>query len=177
MIRLEYFEKSDFTQLINWIHDEELLMNWSGSMFNFPLSEASLDWYISDVNIVDKSSAFVYKVIEVETNEVIGHISLGGISKKNRSGRITRVLIGSSANKGKGYCKQMIRAILKIGFEDFKLHRIELGVYDFNSSAIKCYEKAGLSIEGTSRDCLWYKDEWWSLIEMSILEDEWRNAT
>ena len=175
MIKLEYFEEKDFAQLINWISNEELMMNWSGAMFSFPLTNNSLTWYLSDVNDIEKSSAFVYKAIDTDTNEVVGHISLGNLSTKNKSARISRVLVGDTANKGKGYCKQMVQAVLKIGFGDLKLHRIELGVYDFNTAAISCYKKAGLSIEGTSRDCVLFKEKYWSLIEMSILEAEWRS--
>ena len=175
MIKLEHFEEKDFMQLINWISNEELMMNWSGAMFSFPLTNDSLTWYLSDVNDIKKSSAFVYKAIDTKTNEVVGHISLGNLSTKNKSARISRVLVGDTANKGKGYCKQMVQAVLKIGFEDLKLHRIELGVYDFNTAAISCYKKAGLSIEGTSRDCVLFNGKWWSLIEMSILEAEWRS--
>ena len=69
----------------------------------------------------------------------------------------------------------MVSAVLKIGFEDLKLHRICLGVYDFNKAAISCYKKAGLVIEGTNRDCLLFKTQWWSMVEMSILEEEWRD--
>ncbi len=174
MIKLEYFVKSDCAQLINWIKDEELLINWSGTLFHFPLTEESMNWYIEDINDLNTSSALVYKVKDTETNTVIGHISLGNISRKNQSARITRVLIGDEENKGKGFCKKMIKAILKIGFEDLHLHRISLGVYDFNTSAIKCYQKAGLMIEGNTRECLLVKDKWWSLIEMSILENEWK---
>lgn len=174
MIRLEYFDHNDFDQLIKWISSEELLINWAGSLFNFPLTRTSMEWYLSDTNDPEKSDALVYKVIEEETGETVGHISLGGISRKNRSARISRVLIGNEKSKGKGYCKQMIKAILKIGFEDLKLHRISLGVYDFNLSALKCYQSSGFVIEGTMRDVLLYKEKWWSLIEMGILENEWK---
>ena len=172
MIRLEYFTGNDFTQLKEWITDEETLMNWSGALFSFPLTQKSLDWYIEDVNDITRSEAFVYKVIETATGNVVGHISLGGISKKNKAGRISRVLV-APAYQGKGYCCEMVRAILKIGFEELRLHRISLGVYDVNKSAIRCYQKAGLVIEGTNRDCLLFNGNWWSLMEMSILEDEW----
>jgi RimJ/RimL family protein N-acetyltransferase len=172
MIQLEYFTNNDFEQLKGWITDEETLMNWSGALFNFPLTQKSLDWYIEDVNNIAHSDAFVYKVIETATGEVIGHISLGGISRKNRAGRISRVLV-APAHQGKGYCYQMVKQVLKIGFEELHLHRISLGVYDLNKAAIRCYQKAGLVIEGVNRDCLLFNGSWWSLMEMSILEDEW----
>jgi len=172
MIRLEYFERSDFSQLMEWICDDELLMNWSGALFAFPLTEASLDWYMEDVNEVSRSTAFIYKAIDTETNKVVGHISLGGISKKNSSGRISRVFVDSS-ERGKGFCYQMVKAVLDFGFAELKLHRISLGVYNFNTSAIKCYKSAGFVVEGTQRDVLNFKGKWWSLVELSILEHEW----
>ena len=172
MIRLEYFGPGDFDQLIEWISDEHLLTNWSGAMFRFPLTYEALEWYINETNQPD-ASAFVYKVVEVETGETVGHISLGGISNKNKAARISRVLLGNAA-RGKGYCAPMISAVLKIAFEELNLHRVSLGVYHFNASAIRCYQKAGLKTEGIMRDVLKWKDEYWSLMEMGILEWEWR---
>ncbi|RYD71849.1 MAG: N-acetyltransferase [Sphingobacteriales bacterium] len=174
MIRLEHFEEKDFDQLINWINTEELLINWAGSLFSFPLTKQSMAWYLGDTNDKEKSDALVYRVVEVETGKTVGHISLGGISRKNRSARISRVLIGDNENKGKGYCRQMINAVLTIAFNEMNLHKVSLGVYDYNSSALKCYQSAGFKIEGNMRDVLLYREKWWSLIEMGILEDEWK---
>ncbi len=173
MIQLQHFQAPDFGQLIEWIHNEEILTNWSGSLFNFPLSARSLEWYIENTNIINISDAFVYKALDA-SGEIVGHISLGGISWKNRSARITRVLIGNTAQRGKGCCQGMVKAVLRIAFNELKLHRVSLGVYDNNKAAVKCYEKAGLTIEGIHRDILWYNGAWWSMIEMSILEKEWR---
>lgn len=171
MIRLEYFEQSDFQQLINWINTEELLMNWSGRMFNFPLTQDSLAWYIEDTNNLQKSDAFIYKAVD-ENNTIVGHISLGGISQTNKNARISRVYV-SEEGRGKSICQQMVKAVLKMGFEELKLHRIALGVYDTNQAATKCYEKVGMKIEGTTRDGILYNGNYWSMIEMSMLEHEW----
>ncbi|TCJ12633.1 N-acetyltransferase [Flaviaesturariibacter flavus] len=174
MIRLEYFTRDDFQQLIDWIHNEHLLTNWAGSLFRFPLTKDSLEWYIRDTNDLGESDALVYKVVDTVTDKTVGHVSLGSISRKNRSGRISRVLVGDAAQKGRGLCTAMINALLRIGFEEIGLHRISLGVYDFNHGAIRCYEKCGFVREGVQRDILRYEDHYWSLLEMSILEDEWR---
>lgn len=175
MVKLEHFGKEDFKQLMEWINDEHLITNWAGSLFRYPLTEESLDWYIKDTNDLHTSDAFVYKAIDTQLGKTIGHISLGGISKKNNAARISRVLIGNTTERGKGYCTKMVSAVLKIGFDEMKLHRISLGVYDFNTSAIRCYEKAGFVKEGLMRDVLKYDENtYWSLYEMSILEDEWQ---
>jgi len=173
MIQLEPFGPNDFQQLINWIDNEELLIQWCGSLFSFPLTTKSLEWYVKDTNVINESDAFVYKAVDGETGEVVGHISLGGLSWKNRSSRISRVLVSPDALQ-KGICQQMTRAVLKIGFEELALHRIGLGVYDNNKAALNCYLKSGFNIEGVARDVLWFNSEFLSLVEMSILEDEWK---
>ena len=174
MVQLLPFGREDFAQLTAWINDENLLIKWSGNLFSFPLTHESLEWYIEDTNDPDNSDAFVYKVVDTDTGDTIGHISLGGISRKNRSGRISRVLVGNELMKGKGYCRQMVEAVARIGFETLQLHRISMGVYDDNQAALHCYQKAGFKIEGINRDVLWYNNQWHSLVEMSMLEDEWQ---
>lgn len=173
MIILQVFERKDFQQLIDWIDTNELLIKWSGSLFSFPLTFESLEWYINDTNVVGESDAFVYKAVDSDTGKTVGHISLGGISWKNKSSRISRVLV-SPVEKKKGICQQMMNAVLQIGFQQLGLHRITLGVYENNAEAINCYIKSGFIIEGISRDILLHNNEYLSLIEMSILENEWR---
>ncbi len=175
MIKLEYFTRNDFNQLIEWVNTEDLLTNWAGSLFKFPLSEAALDWYIEGTNDMATSDVFVYKGVDSDTGETLGHISVGSISHSNKTARISRVLVGNTKHRGKGICTGMLNALLKITFEEMKLHRVSLGVYDFNHAAIRCYEKCGFMKEGLLRDVLRYGDDnYWSLWEMSILEHEWR---
>ncbi|MFC4025550.1 GNAT family N-acetyltransferase [Oceanobacillus longus] len=172
MIQLEYFETSDFQQLINWIETPELLRQWGGPAFDFPLTVNQLEKYMENANS-DSSDTLVYKVVDKETEAVIGHISLGRIDRKNRSARIGKVLVGDKNARGKGIGEQMIKQILTIAFDELCLHRISLGVYDFNVAAISCYEKVGFIKEGLLRDSAKNGDEYWSSWEMSVLEKEW----
>ena len=59
--------------------------------------------------------------------------------------------------------------LVRIGFDEMKLHRIDLGVYDFNKRAIKCYENCGFQIEGLFRENIKFENEYWSTYNMSIL--------
>ena len=174
MIRLDYFTPADFSQLISWIADERLLLNWSGSLFTFPLTPDKLAWYLDGTNDPATADALVYKATDTLTGEVVGHISLGGISRKNQAARISRVIVGAPDARGRGIGRQMVEAVLDVGFGQLGLHRIDLGVYDFNTAALRCYEQAGLVREGCSRDVLRHENEYWSLVEMSMLAPEWR---
>jgi RimJ/RimL family protein N-acetyltransferase len=144
-------------------------------MFAFLLTREKLEWYVEGANDSNASDVFIYKAIDTESGETVGHISLGSISEKNQSARISRVLLGNTCAKSKGYCSSMIQEVLRIGSEEMRLHRISLGVYTTNHSAIRCYERCGFTKESFSRDVLRYDNEYWSLLEMGILEDEWRH--
>ena len=173
LIQLQKFEKSDIRQLIGWIGSPAFLLQWAGSAFHYPLTETQLESYIENANRKE-ADLYIYKVVEQETDKVIGHISLGRIDRKHRSARIGKVLVGERDVRGKGIGGQMIAEVLKFAFDELKLHRVCLGVFDFNTSAIACYEKAGFVKEGLLRDCRKNGDEYWRMWEMSILEREWR---
>jgi RimJ/RimL family protein N-acetyltransferase len=173
MVELNYFTRSDFKQLIKWIDSPEFLLLWGGPHFDYPLNESQLDTYIEQANH-DEAATFVYKVLLKETGDVIGHISLGNVDRKNKSARVGKVLVGNKDVRGKGIGQQMLNEVLKIAFNEHSLHRVSLGVFDFNVSAINCYEKVGFRKEGLLRDSRKIGDQYWSLLEMSMLENEWR---
>ena len=168
LIKLEPLKRSDFKQLINWIDSEEFLIQWSGNAFTYPLNDQQLEQYIESTNTL------AFKVIDEESKEVIGHISLGQIDNINKSARIGKVLVGDTKMRGRSIGKHMMKAVLHIAFEELKLHRVTLGVYDFNTSAISCYEKIGFVKEGLLRDSKKVGETYWNLWEMSMLEYEWR---
>lgn len=173
MIKLEYFERKDFKELIEWSGDEAFLLQWAGTHFTFPLDEQQLEKYIECANDIHRSEIMIYKAVD-DTGKAVGHITIGRIERDNRSGRVGRVLLSPSA-RGKGIGTEMMKCVLRVGFEELRLHRISLGVFDFNHSAVQCYRKAGFKQEGLLRDARKYRDQYWNLIEMSILEDEWKN--
>ncbi|PEL92705.1 GNAT family N-acetyltransferase [Bacillus wiedmannii] len=167
MIKLVPFKRSDFKQLINWINSEEFLIQWSGNAFTYPLNEQQLEKYTESANTL------AFKIMDEETKAVIGHISLGQIDNINKSARIGKVLVGNTKMRGRSIGKHMMKVVLCIAFDELKLHRVTLGVYDFNKSAISCYEKIGFVKEGLLRESKRVGETYWNLWEMSMLEYEW----
>lgn len=175
MIQLAYFTRDDFKQLMNWIPSEDFMVQWSGTEFSFPLHIHQLENYIKEANCPG-AETFCYKALDYETQQAVGHISLK-LDRRNESARIGKVLVGEDQMRGQNIGRQMIEAALEIAFGQLKLHRVSLGVFDFNHSAIACYEKAGFKKEGMLRDVRKVGRNYWSLWEMSILEEEWKQKT
>jgi len=166
MIRFERFEKKDYEKLISWVDSEASMIQFSGKEFTYPITTEQLDKYVSAEN------RCIYTAIDVVTNEVIGHSELNNIDNKNRNARICRILIGDIRNRNKGFGKAIITELVRIGFEDLQLHRIDLGVFDFNHQAIKCYQACGFEIEGRLKDISRFDGKYWSVYNMSILNEK-----
>lgn len=175
MIRLEPFTAEDIPALIAWSGDEAFLLQWAGPAFKHPLTADQLERYMAGSGDPEISERLIYKVVLDEDGRSVGHICLGSIDRSNRSARIGKVLLGDPSVRGRGIGSLMIEAVLRIGFDELRLHRISLGVFDFNRPAIACYERAGFVREGLLRDARRIGDAYWSLIEMAMLEDEWRS--
>jgi RimJ/RimL family protein N-acetyltransferase len=144
------------------------LLQWSGPAYQYPLDREQVMRHLAS------PAQRAYKAVERKNGEIIGHCELLAINPHHRSARIGRVLVGPSELRGKGYGASVIESILEIAFEEISLHRVDLGVYDFNASAIACYEKAGFRLEGLMRECVRDGDAWRSARLMSMLEEEWR---
>lgn len=166
MIKFEKFESTDYDRLISWVHSEHLMVLFSAHIFNYPLSHEQLDSYTK------ASNRKVYKVIDLNSNKVIGHAELNNIDSKNRSARICRVLVGDEKSRNKGYGTQIMKELIRIGFEELQLHRLDLGVYELNHQAIACYKKCGFEIEGLLKENSKFKEDFWSTYNMSILNNK-----
>ncbi|MCP4180833.1 MAG: GNAT family N-acetyltransferase [bacterium] len=173
-IYLKEFTKDDYDALISWIESPKFLLQWGGEIFRYPLTIEQLEHY----NNESHQNFPVYKIysaFEIKTNNHIGHIELNNIDMTNKSAKICRVLIGDKNTIGKGYGKEIVQAIIKIGFENLKLHRIDLNVFNFNISAVKCYESVGFIREGIAREARLMDSEYCNIFQMSILETEYKD--
>lgn len=175
-LRLHYFGERDFDTLLSWTEqqDAQMLMQWAGPLWDYPLQRSDLEAYIADANHLAYSDWLIYAVVNRKSGQTVGHMALGRIDRKNKSARLSRVLVGDPHARGKGYGRQMVMEGLRIGFEAMGLHRITLAVFDYNEQAAGLYESCGFRKEGLLRDTALVEGKYYSVYEMAILEDEWR---
>ncbi|MFC3525946.1 N-acetyltransferase [Marinococcus halophilus] len=171
-VELVPFEQAHYEKLIEWVPTADFLKQWSGEAFTYPLTAEQLDEYRKQQE-GDKPERLIYTALHQATGEPVGHISLGVINYHDRSGRIGKVLVGDEKMRGTGLGQWMVREVCRTAFDELQLHRVALGVFDFNVSALRCYERAGFQREGLKRDLRLVGNTYWSLVEMSMLEDEW----
>jgi len=113
-------------------------------------------------------------IIESKPNsQPIGFVILAGLQGENRSIEFMRIVV---TDKGKGYGRAAVRAIKRRAFDTLSAHRLWLDVKEHNTRARAVYEKEGFRYEGTLRECLKGPEGFESLVVMSVLEQEYRDA-
>jgi RimJ/RimL family protein N-acetyltransferase len=175
MIKLDLIEKKDLKKIVEWNlnKSDDDLLQWAGPMYNYPLTLAQVENYFLNEVKKDNSNIFVYKIRLISTGEIIGTVELREIDNDNKIGKICRFLIGEENNRGKGIGTRVLKEALRVGFEDMKFEKIILGVFDFNHSAIKCYENVGFTKEKFIENARKSSTGNWNLYEMAISKSKW----
>ncbi len=164
MIELKKFREDDIPSFLNLLEgtDAVFLVQFAGSNYIYPLNKEQLL-----VSIKDKS-CILFKVIEKENGEVIGHCQFLRIDRKEKTATIGRVLLNPE-KRGFGYGLEIIKQLVEYGKNELDLVRIELNVFEFNHSAYKCYLKFGF-VE-TERELKTFEkiNKTWNCISMEYI--------
>jgi RimJ/RimL family protein N-acetyltransferase len=105
---------------------------------------------------------------------LVGHITLYGAMIPERAATLA-VIVGPD-HVGHGYGSDAVRTMVRYGFLQMGLNRIELRTWAFNSRGIRVYAKAGFTEEGRLRDAVFYDGDFHDQVIMSILQREWSRA-
>ena len=168
MISLLSFNRADHDQLISWVTDEEMLMQFAGPQFTFPLTSEQLELSLPDKNRV------AYKIVHNADQIVIGHAEI--VLQDSANALLCRILIGDMAYRGKGLSLPIVKELLFLAFNQPGIEEVNLNVFDWNIPAIKSYEKAGFSITEGKKLARHINGKTWLALNMRINRINWENS-
>lgn len=142
MLKIRPLEREDAVNIVKWNENKtsDFLLQWAGSGYEYPVSEKQI---IDRIDAMPLSGCKIYKI--VLEDEMIGTIELINIDEENKTVKIGRYLLNPEA-AGKGYGTKALEKFVSFIFDNFDIKKVWLSVFDFNKSAIRCYEKAGLKV-------------------------------
>ena len=171
-IELREFDQSDLSRLKSWIQSPEALHDWAGNFFSYPLTDEQLHSYLESAGNLHGGRR-IFKSVDPKNGEAVGHIELSHIWP-HLSARISRVLIGLPELRGAGLGHQMVQQLVVFAFDEFEFDRLDAGVSDTNTTAIRCYEKAGFSHVGTWPRAMSTTTSEISVLWMSLFKSQWK---
>ena len=172
MIKLQTFGEADIPRLIGWIPDARILLQWAAPQYKYPLDDIQLLATLEKTR-GERPSHFMFAASHQMEGKVVGHVELMAVDYEKSLAGLGRVLIGKSEDRGKGYGTTMVTEALNYGFDTLELAEIRLGVFDFNCSAISCYQKLSFVQSEFRQNARQFENEFWNLLIMKLDKQSW----
>jgi RimJ/RimL family protein N-acetyltransferase len=172
-IYLTKINKNDMEYIYNWFSDVEFLKYYD-YIPPIPLSKEEVDKIFNEYESKEESIVFAVKL--KKNNNIIGIAGFDDIIKSNETATFF-IGIGDRNMRKNGYGKETLNLLLEYGYETLNLHRIQLNVLEFNTSAIILYEKAGFKKEGIFREFVLRNNKRYNLLLYGLLKHEWKEYT
>ena len=130
------------------------------------------EWF---ANLSKRPDDIVFEIALLDGGKPVGSCGIHRINSSNRSAEVG-IVIGDKSLWGKGYGREALGLLCGYGFDVLNLNRVGLSVYAYNARGVRCYERLGFRHEGRRRAARFWNGKYWDILEMGLLESEWRSA-
>jgi RimJ/RimL family protein N-acetyltransferase len=166
LIRLRAREESDLENFYRWINDWDTV-KYLGA--RYPRSRKFEQEWLASGDPAYGLGQFIAETLD--DSKPIAWVGLHSATPEDRAASLG-IAIGDKSHLEGGYGTDIMRTVCRFGFEMMNLHRIDLTVFDWNTRAIRCYEKVGFQHEGVLRDGMFKAGRWNQLVYMGLLRGE-----
>lgn len=171
-IRLRAPERSDLPSFVSWLNDPEVR---AGLSIHSPFSLVEEEiWFENMIKRPPAEHPLVIEIHQEETWVMVGNIGFIDIDWRCRSTEVG-IFIGDKSFWNQGIGSEVMRMMLRHGFNTLNLNRISLQVYENNLRAFRSYEKAGFVLEGRKRQAMYKEGKYVDILLMSVLRSEWQD--
>jgi RimJ/RimL family protein N-acetyltransferase len=168
LVRLAAPKPEDHETMAKWTNDSEfarMSMNDPAMPRN---AEAMAD---DDKKDKERQNQFAFRIRTLEDDRLIGFLDLF-VQWGNQIAWLG-IGIGEPEYWGRGYGSDATQLGVNYAFRELGLYKVTLGVFAYNTRAVKSYEKVGFVHEGSSRAMLYRDGQHHDMIYMGILRPEW----
>lgn len=141
MLKLEPLKTNDCEEIVAWNEgmDKDFLYRWAGhKVYTYPITAEQI------ISRLSENDAIVLKILYED--KIIGTIELSQIDRQNSKARICRFIVKEDY-RGRGLGPKVLNEAMGYAYREWDICSFSLGVFINNTSAIRCYEKAGFSID------------------------------
>ncbi len=157
---------NDAEEFVVWMNDMNIT-DYTNRTHAILALEPEKDW----VKAEQTGNNCFLSIVSLETEALIGNISLNNINYKDRTATLG-IMIGKDENRSKGYGTEAIGLLLDFAFNYLNLNNVGLTLLECNTRAKKCYEKAGFKEYGRRRKSHFINGKYYDVIYMDILASE-----
>lgn len=168
-IMLREYQESDLDKIVTWVGNPETVQYLS-DIFLYPQSAKQSRKFLDHAMSGDWTG---FVIAHRTTAEYIGQIDFVSLDLKNGCGELGMV-IGEGRSRGQGFGREALELLLRFGFDEVRLNRIQLSVWAGNAAARRAYEAVGFVQEGIRRQRWYRRGSYHDEVCYAMLQDEWR---
>ncbi len=157
----------DLENVMMWANDPEIVKNFAKFDHKFTREEEKKFIECLTKSKDDK----VFSIFTIK-GEYLGQAGLQQIHWGSKVARIA-LIIGNKKEWGKGYAQEALRELLRIAFEELKLHKLWVITFKENERMQHVMKKFGFKKEGIMKEEYYNKGEYHDVIRFALLEKEY----
>jgi RimJ/RimL family protein N-acetyltransferase len=157
-----------------WTHDPVFLHGMNRSPAR-PMSAAQVKkrYEAIEKEIEESHSAFHFAVRSKEDERLIGVARLEWIEWSHGNANF-RLAIGDVKDRRQGYGSEVLEMLLRFAFEELNLYRLTITVGEDNHAGLALLKKFGFVEEVRRRKALLRDGQFYDLIHLGLLRNEWQ---
>jgi RimJ/RimL family protein N-acetyltransferase len=156
-----------------WTHDPEYLRLLSTDIAK-PLSPGQIKKQYEELDKeAEKRNAFNFAVRLKEDDRLIGFARLYRIEWTHGTGSV-QIGLGDRNDRGKGFGTEALHMLLRYAFDELNLYRLAAVAVEYNTGALRFFERAGFAVEVRRRQAVQRDGKRWDALMLGLLRDEWK---
>jgi len=158
-----------------WTHDAQFMRLMELKPVR-PLSPAMVkkEYEAIEKKMEEDKNLFYFTIRARTDDRLIGNAVIEWIDWTNGNGWI-RLGIGAAEDRGKGFGSQTLRLLLRYAFAELNLYRVTAMMAEYNTGAIRLFQKFDFVEEVRRREALDRDGRRWDLLTFGQLRSEWES--
>ena len=172
---LRPFDKSDLQEVLGYysVPDIQRYLDWKAR--DKTEAKSAFEALRKQTRLSRPGEVLTLAVVRKSDGKVIGHVSLRYTDATAAQGEVRFAIAPIYRNKG--YGTEAVKAVLTLGFEQFKFHRIYARTAGKNEASAKLLKDLGMRLEAHYREHALFQGEWDEELHFAILDREWQRGT
>lgn len=155
-MKIREYINEDYNFISDWIQNEKTHYFWCAGRFEYPLNYENFNSVLNAHN--RDYNDIAYTVTDNEDSPLGFFVC--SVNNPDNSGFLKFIVLNDKL-RGNGIGTGMVKYISDYLSIYKKVSSLKLVVFDVNTSARKCYEKAGFVLENEEQNAFMFKDEIW----------------
>ena len=171
---LRPFERSDLDDVLGYysLPEVQRYLDWKAR--DKTEAKAAFEAMRKQKRLTRPGEILTLAIVRKSDAVVMGHVSLRWTDATAGQGEI-RIAI-APVYRRHGYCREAVTAMISLGFEEYRLHRIFAVTAGDNEASAQLLKSLGMRLEAHYREHALFQGEWDEELHFAILSREWQRS-